>query len=74
MSKEWSADINIRFKQFGFEAETRDDFMNKIKHSFAEEHNINIVDDEITNVVAIDSLSDVAIARKKAREQNKEEK
>jgi len=73
MSKEWSADITIRFTQFGFEAETRDDFIDKLKHSFAEEHNINLSDDEITNVVVLDSLSDVAIARKKAREQNEEE-
>tara|TARA_R100001530_G_C4233061_1_gene133168 strand:- start:76 stop:339 length:264 start_codon:yes stop_codon:yes gene_type:complete len=69
MTKEYSADITIKFTQFGFEADSEDDFINKLKHSFDEEHNIKLDDSEIENVKFLDSFSDLAITRKMARKQ-----
>ena len=70
MTKEYSADITIKFSQFGFEADNEIDFINKLKHSFDEEHNIKLDDSEIKNVEYLDSFSDQVITRRMAKKQN----
>tara|TARA_R100000656_G_C3896507_1_gene117769 strand:+ start:58 stop:297 length:240 start_codon:yes stop_codon:yes gene_type:complete len=67
MSKEWNCTITLTLTGNGFDAENRSDYINKLKHSFDEEHNIKLSDDEISNVRALDSLSDEAEAQRMSR-------
>ena len=65
--KHFSANIKLKFS-VGFEADSKDDFINKLKHSFSEDYNIELGDSEVTDIQVLDSLSDEAIAQQKIRE------
>ena len=47
---EWSCEIEVKFTQFGIEAETKEEFIQKIKDLFLEEHNLELKDHEIKNI------------------------
>tara|TARA_R100000687_G_C6428483_1_gene154494 strand:+ start:1021 stop:1191 length:171 start_codon:yes stop_codon:yes gene_type:complete len=51
--KEWACEIEINFNQFGIEAETKEEFIQKTKELFREEYNIYLNDSEITNIQEI---------------------
>ena len=51
--KEWACEIEINFNQFGIEAETKEEFIQKTKELFLEEYNIELVGSEITNIQEI---------------------
>tara|TARA_R110000824_G_scaffold98780_6_gene235524 strand:+ start:3310 stop:3543 length:234 start_codon:yes stop_codon:yes gene_type:complete len=50
MSKEWNCTISLTLTGNGIDAENKSDYINKLKHGFSEEHNIELSDDEISNV------------------------
>jgi len=51
--KQWACEIEINFNQFGIEAETEKEFIQKTKELFLEEYNIELVCSEITNIQEI---------------------
>ena len=53
MVKEWACEIDVSFTQFGIEAETKEEFIQKTKELFLEEYNIELVGSEITNIQEI---------------------
>ena len=53
MVKEWTCEIEIKFNQFGIEAETKEEFTNQIKELFEDEYNLDLKDHEIKNIQEI---------------------
>ena len=51
--KEWACEIEINFNQFGIEAETKEEFIQKTKELFLEEYNLDLKDHEIKNIQEI---------------------
>ena len=47
--KEYYADVKIEWGT-SFEADNKEDFIEKLKEQFKEDYNINLTDDEIHNV------------------------
>ena len=48
--KEWACAVEITINQFGIEAETKEEFIQKTKDLFLEEHNLELKDHEIKNI------------------------
>jgi len=53
MTKEWMCDIEIRFNWFGIEAETKEEFVKRIKEIFKEDYNLELDGSEIKNIQEI---------------------
>ena len=47
--KEYYADVRVEWGT-SFEADNKEDFIEKLKNQFKEDYNINLTDDEIHNV------------------------
>jgi len=47
---EWSYDIGVKISGSGIEADTKEEAIQKIKDQFKEENNMDLTDDEISNV------------------------
>tara|TARA_R100000808_G_scaffold282_1_gene1658 strand:+ start:40 stop:198 length:159 start_codon:yes stop_codon:yes gene_type:complete len=47
--KEYYADVRVEWGT-SFEADNKEDFIEKLKEQFKEDYNINLTDDEIHNV------------------------
>ena len=50
---EWACEIEITINQFGLEAETKEEFIQKTKELFLEDHNLDLEDHEIKNIQVI---------------------
>ena len=48
--KTWSSTITYSVFDMGRECETEEDYIEWVKETFREEHNIELRDDEITNI------------------------
>ena len=48
--KALACEIEIYFNQFGIEAETKEEFIQKTKELFLEEYNLDLKDHEIKNI------------------------
>ena len=53
MTKEWMCDIEIRCNWFGIEAETKEEFVKRIKEIFKEDYNLELEGSEIKNIQEI---------------------
>ena len=53
MPKQWMCEIKIEIDQFGVEAETKEEFIQKTKELFLEEYNLALKDHEIKNIQEI---------------------
>ena len=48
--KSWTSTITYSVFDMGRECETKEEYIEWVKQSFREEHNIELEDDEITNI------------------------
>ena len=50
MIKEYTSSITIKFSLNYHEAESKEDYIEKIKSQFREQYGLNLMDDEITQI------------------------
>ena len=48
--KSWTSTITYSVFDMGRECETKEEYIERVKQSFREEHNIELEDNEITNI------------------------
>ena len=48
--KEYTCDVVLKFSINNFEANNKEDYITKVKDSFKDEYNLDIVDFEIINI------------------------
>jgi len=52
--KSWSSTITYTVVDMGYECETKEEYIEFVKQSFLEEHNIYLEDNEITQIISND--------------------
>ena len=52
--KSWSSTITYTVVGMGYECETKEEYIEFVKQSFLEEHNIYLEDNEITQIISND--------------------